>query len=300
MEINGPIISFTFLIPVIRTTYLHQTIHSLLTQTYKDFKVIVLDDSFENNVQQIINSFDDGRIKYYRTKGGVGVKDPTLSWNYGLQLIHSSYFILVGDDDYLSENYLYEIEKLIKEYPESSLFRTRLVIVDSENKKMLYGWPLPVREYWDEYLYFRNMFGRSHSTTEFCIKTDSLKSSGGYISQPSAIGSDDLTYLLLSLKSPIISTNNAYAYWRRHGTNASMVVNYTDYNLALKKLFLEEEEIIKLNIPNIIPKDLLLKSIHNKANTYSIKRKIKYLLYSNRIARPLIERLFKRNIIKNI
>ena len=46
--------------------FLHQSIDSCLQQTYRNIEVIVVDDGSEDNSVDIVNSYDDDRIKLIR------------------------------------------------------------------------------------------------------------------------------------------------------------------------------------------------------------------------------------------
>ena len=66
-EISPPVV--TVLLPVYNgEAYLHDAIESLLNQHFKDFELLVVDDGSTDASPQIINSFDDSRIRVLRNK----------------------------------------------------------------------------------------------------------------------------------------------------------------------------------------------------------------------------------------
>lgn len=63
------------LMPVYNTKeeFLKESIQSILKQTYSDFELIILDDGSKNDIEPVIKSFNDDRIKFYRNEKNLGV-----------------------------------------------------------------------------------------------------------------------------------------------------------------------------------------------------------------------------------
>jgi hypothetical protein len=165
---------------------------------------------------------------------------------------------LIGDDDYVSDNFIDEITKLIKAFPGAALFRARLCVIDKNDKPLYYGWSLPEIEKWDEYLYFRTKYGRPQSTCEFVAKVGALRSLGGYVSFPLAWGSDDATWLSLTAIGDVVSTNRAYGYWRQHKSSISNQAFDSRKREAFESLFLWETKFIEDHPSTQIEKELLI------------------------------------------
>lgn len=53
--------------------YIGGCMKSILSQTYKDFEVIIIDDMSNDHTQTIIKEFDDERIKYFRNEEWCGI-----------------------------------------------------------------------------------------------------------------------------------------------------------------------------------------------------------------------------------
>jgi glycosyltransferase involved in cell wall biosynthesis len=212
---------FSVLIPAYKPHHLRQAIQSVLAQSYGDYELIVVDDSSPHEVKA---DFSDCRVRYHRTSRNLGAQDPSRTWNYALQFGKGELIVLLGDDDELAPNYLEEMKRLADQHPNASIYRARLQLTDENGLVVDYGWPLPEVETWDEFLYFRHRHGRLQSTSEMAVRASRLREIGGYVAMPLALGSDDLTWLRLSVKHPIISTNDTYARWRRHAQSISGAV----------------------------------------------------------------------------
>jgi hypothetical protein len=219
---NGEI-RFSFLLPCVKSAFLDQTLQSILSQYHNRFEIILVDDSQESDVKEVVKRFADTRIRYFNTPEPLGREDPTRTWNYGLNYVTGNFVTLIGDDDYIGKNYLNEVYSLIKAHPQCGIFRTRLCVVDDVGRPIYYGFSLPEIEGWDDFLYMRTRgTGRPHSTVEMTLNVDKLRNMGGYVSSYKAWGSDDMTWVCMSVGGGIASTNNAFAYWRIHGTNTSL------------------------------------------------------------------------------
>ena len=96
MENNQPKISV--LLPIYNTNpkYLKECIESILNQTFTDFELIILNDASTNNLDDIVNSFNDKRIRYYKNETNLGI---TKTRNKLLSLAEGKYIAICDHDD---------------------------------------------------------------------------------------------------------------------------------------------------------------------------------------------------------
>ena len=86
-----------------RAEFLGHAIRSVLSQTYRDLELIVVDDGSSDNTQEIVSSFDDPRIHYIRHSENRGTP---IALNIGTQAASGKYIATLGDDDEWSPNLL--------------------------------------------------------------------------------------------------------------------------------------------------------------------------------------------------
>lgn len=93
---DKPLISV--LLPVYNTKeeYLRECIESILNQTFKDFELIIINDGSKNNAEEVINSYDDSRIRYYRNEKTQGITDVR---NKLVSLANGKYIAVTDHDD---------------------------------------------------------------------------------------------------------------------------------------------------------------------------------------------------------
>jgi glycosyltransferase involved in cell wall biosynthesis len=88
---------FTVVIPTYnRADLVKETIESVLSQTFKDFELIVVDDHSSDNTKEIVESFNDKRIIYAlndRRKGASGAR------NTGIFMANGSWVAFLDSDD---------------------------------------------------------------------------------------------------------------------------------------------------------------------------------------------------------
>ena len=87
-------------VSVLLTTYnradkLREAITSILTQTYKDFELVIADDGSTDNTQEVVESFSDKRIVYRKYKH-CGVYKLR---NKALKICKGKYIAIHDDDD---------------------------------------------------------------------------------------------------------------------------------------------------------------------------------------------------------
>lgn len=86
-------------IPTYRgAAHLAATIESVLSQSLVDFELLIIDDNSPDETAQVVDRFNDERIRYLRNPANLG---PQGNWNRCLQEAHGKYFKLLPQDDTL-------------------------------------------------------------------------------------------------------------------------------------------------------------------------------------------------------
>jgi len=78
------------------TTFLPDAIASVLTQTYKNFELMVGDNCSTDNTEEFVKSFKDKRIKYFKAKENTGT--PNTFINKASRTVKSKYIAFLDDD----------------------------------------------------------------------------------------------------------------------------------------------------------------------------------------------------------
>jgi|GEM_PF-4021925 len=104
---------FSIIIPTYnRVKLLKAAIEIALSQRFKDFEIIVVDDKSTDDTRNMIQKINDKRIKYYRNEENLGAeKNMIKSFSYP----RGKYIFTIGDDDFiLFPDTLLNIKKIIE------------------------------------------------------------------------------------------------------------------------------------------------------------------------------------------
>jgi len=86
---------------------LRETIRSVLNQTYKDMKIVVLDDASSDGTTEVVASFNDPRLSYIRHERNIGALN---NWNYAINCADTEYVNVFHGDDRM---FPWMVEKLV-------------------------------------------------------------------------------------------------------------------------------------------------------------------------------------------
>lgn len=112
-----PLVSI--LMPVYKTaTYLQEAIDSILSQSFSDFELIVLNDCSPDNAEDILDIYDDPRIVRYRGAENQGLSNVL---NIGLDMAKGEYIARMDSDDISLPNRLKTQVDYLESHPDIDL-----------------------------------------------------------------------------------------------------------------------------------------------------------------------------------
>lgn len=148
--------------------FFRDCLNSIMSQTYRKFEVVVIDDSEGRTVQNACEEIfaHDGRLHYYRLKSHKGM---AYALNIGLQRRSGRYAFFMGQHDRISDDALARFKKTIEEEPGADLIysdRDEIVGAHRRNPAFLPGFNV-------ELLRHTNYIGEN-----FLVSVDGLKKTG--------------------------------------------------------------------------------------------------------------------------
>jgi glycosyltransferase involved in cell wall biosynthesis len=94
----------SFVVPCYKLArFLPECISSILSQSFRDIEVLIMDDCSPDNTAEVANAFQDSRIRYVRNETTLG---PLRNYNKGIGLSRGKYVWLISADDYLRRPYV--------------------------------------------------------------------------------------------------------------------------------------------------------------------------------------------------
>ncbi len=105
-------LKFSILIPTYNgANVIKETLKTILSQSFKNFEVLINDDASKDNIKQVINSFKDKRIKFSKNRKNIG-------YSRNLEKLRKkakgNIIYLMGQDDLLAKGALMETYKAFK------------------------------------------------------------------------------------------------------------------------------------------------------------------------------------------
>jgi glycosyltransferase involved in cell wall biosynthesis len=78
--------------------FMQRAIESFLMQSEKDFEIIVCDNNSNDNTREIIESFSDERVRYFKNSSNIGFIN---NFNVGIKKARGKYISLISCDEFM-------------------------------------------------------------------------------------------------------------------------------------------------------------------------------------------------------
>ncbi|MFW5983549.1 MAG: glycosyltransferase family A protein [bacterium] len=216
----------TILMPVYNgAPYIQEAIDSILNQTFKDFKLLIINDGSTDATQTIIESYKDERIKSIQ-QSNMGV---SRSLNKGLDIIETPY-IRRHDADDISEPWMLEKQMtFLEEHPEISFVSTQCAFM-TENSRISFKYRQPKQHLFENNDYI--IVNKTHFNPYSPIvhgtvlgPTKIFKEFGGYRTQ--FLTSEDNDLWLRIIEKYKFAVLNACPYYLRLSGNSATKMHKT-------------------------------------------------------------------------
>ena len=231
---------FSVTIPAYKSQYLQNAIESVVSQTYADWELIIVDDCSPEDLRSIVEPFlNDQRIRYYRNEKNCGAVNLVDNWNICLGYCTGDYVICIGDDDRLLPECLNEYRKVIEKYPNLNVYHAWTEIINEQGEVIDLQEPRPEWESMLSLLWNRWDCRDWQFIGDFCYDTAFLKSIGGYHKMPLAWGSDDITAVIAAEEKGIANTQSFCFQYRINQFTISRSTKNT--KLKIQAILMQKE-----------------------------------------------------------
>jgi glycosyltransferase involved in cell wall biosynthesis len=111
--------------------FLAMAIHSVLTQSCRDFELIIVDDASTDESAAIVASFQDARIRFFQNEKNGGI---TFTLNRGLDLCRGALIARMDADDIMHKDRLAKQLAFMKSELGVSVLATRIELINVDNE----------------------------------------------------------------------------------------------------------------------------------------------------------------------
>lgn len=119
-----------------RLEFLRECIQSILDQTFKDFKIVVLDNASDQDVAGLVSSFNDPRISLIRNQVNIGSVG---NIQKALDIASTEFVTVFHDDDYMHPRLLETQIKIFDEVPGLVFVATPCTLVYDSSKMRVFS-----------------------------------------------------------------------------------------------------------------------------------------------------------------
>lgn len=115
--------------------FLKEAIDSVLQQTFKDFELLIINDCSPDNTDEIVNSYNDPRIRYVKNEKNLGISG---SSNYGISIAKGKYIARQDHDDLSHPERLEKQVNYMETHPEVGICGTGYHIFGRHNRVVIH------------------------------------------------------------------------------------------------------------------------------------------------------------------
>jgi len=253
-------------------SYLRNALQSAVDQTYPNLEIVVSDNCSVDHTEELVRSFDDPRIRYFKQERNLGVNG---NFNFALQEARGAYFLLLHDDDLIDPDFCATCMDAAGDRTDYGILRTGIRIIDADGNTVgerpndAEGLP-PVE-------FFLAWFAEKTALylPNTLYNTERLKALGGFQSK-TELFQDVVASVRLATRYGRVDVRDIKASFRRHGSNsgaAQAVERWLEDSLHVLDVMCEEmpESEVRLRKEGL-PYFTLINYRHTRSITSPIER----------------------------
>ncbi|MFJ3978900.1 glycosyltransferase family 2 protein [Streptomyces sp. NPDC090021] len=121
-------VTFDFMLPYYGDVQLMQdAVRSVLAQTDRDFRLVVIDDGKEPDVPGWFAALGDDRVHYTRNEQNLGI---TKNFQKCVRLSEADHVVIMGCDDVLHPHYLETVRAIVEAHPGTGMVQPGVEVID--------------------------------------------------------------------------------------------------------------------------------------------------------------------------
>ncbi len=247
--------------------YLPTTIDSILSQSYDNFEVIIVDDGSTDESLNIARKYEaaDNRVKVFTHQNNIN-KGISATCNLAISKSQGEYIALIGSDDAYYSYTIAEQVKVLQENPSVGLVYGSIQCIDAESKL------LPEtrdEDIWSDSDYLKKMLLRCRIAAPTVMMRKVCYEQIGLYDEEIVFNDYELWLrLLLFSEWKVKFIDKALVLYRIHGTNVSQRIPAEKTNSYLLAVYLKIESLLKQS--NRSEKSFEYEIVKNKIAEHSL------------------------------
>lgn len=231
------------LMPVYNTApYLREALDSMLSQTFTDFELIVLNDCSPDNAEEILDVYGDPRIVRYKGEKNMGLSNVL---NTGIGMARGKYIARMDSDDVSLPSRLQVQVDYLETHPEIDLVSVGMHLFGAKNEV----W---IRESHPEKVKINAMFHSPVLHASSLWRKDSFEKYALRFSQEMVPAEDyDLWTRALLNGLKLVNLPEVLYRYRIHDTQST-----TQTEKSAEKCRLIQKNYLKAALPSLSPKNI--------------------------------------------
>ncbi|HFK5586651.1 TPA: glycosyltransferase [Elizabethkingia anophelis] len=273
-------------IPYYKIDYFEETLKSIAGQTDKDFVLYIGNDKSVNDPLPLIEKYLlEDQYQYFDYQENYGGKNLLLQWERILENVNEEWFQILGDDDFISQDFVEEFSKHYKNITsEINVVKVKNITCDAEGSRLTnesYFENLASGTYNMLNVLLHKFRGHTNSSlSEHIFRTKKYREIG-FKHYPLAWHSDDMFLLQMSNLKNFYFINSTCVYIRIFSESITGGSRYSDLKRKASELFFMDFSTYmnRENIPWYYRK-IFLKSLRKEKENIGMEN-LKYIYYEN-------------------
>lgn len=205
--------------------YVIEAVSSMLSQTFSDFELLVIDDGSTDSTRKLLESMHDPRIRLVTNESNIGLIG---TLNRGLELAIGRYIARMDADDISAPERLEKQVQYFEEHPEIHVLGSMVNLINEQGKVFgtIAGYPKDADEI---HRYLLRECCLIHPSVMF--RKDTVLTAGGYSSSARHAEDYDL-WLRLSDHHKIANLPDKLVSYRMHRNQVSIKNLATQHQIA--------------------------------------------------------------------
>lgn len=208
----------TVVIPLYnKEKYIKQALHSVITQTFTDWEILIINDASTDHSLKEVGPYVDGKkIKCISLSQNLGL---THVLNYALTKVKTPYFVHLDADDWLEPTSLEKQVSAMEKHPHAALvYGDHIVYLENDEGKVEKIEKITHESYHDRYDFLTKL---NHTLTPRFYRTQCVRHIGGWLIQSAGdLYIEDVQILLrLAGKFELIWINEFLYHRRKYKQN---------------------------------------------------------------------------------